>query len=269
MAYGFDRLRDDMHLPSTNTIGQEFELNYLTDKMRLLLSQNNYIEVATFSLCSKVIFSLMVATLNELCEMSLLQLKYLFLSSASNHTFLFMYFQSDMGEKMKISLDKEPVVRIGNPKTMECEALRISLLPGILKTLAANKHVSLPLRMFEVILEVLHHCHCYISSVPFLLVCRAEQPVKQVPQMPWIYVYNFLTHLQVADVVVKDSCPIATRGTGARNRRHLCAINYNVRAGMEVVQGLLDNIMIALKVPFTEEGSLNGYYLEGKNCKYT
>lgn len=56
VAYGFDRLRDDMHLPSTNTIGQEFELNYLSDKMRLLLSQNNYIEVATFSLCSKVIF---------------------------------------------------------------------------------------------------------------------------------------------------------------------------------------------------------------------
>lgn len=56
VAYGFDRLRDDMHLPSTNTIGQEFELNYLSDKMRLLLSQNNYIEVATFSLCSKVRF---------------------------------------------------------------------------------------------------------------------------------------------------------------------------------------------------------------------
>lgn len=73
--------------------------------------------------------------------------------------------------------------------------------------------------------------------------------------------------MQVADVVVKDSCPIATQGTGARNKRHLCAINYNVRAGMEVVQGLLDNIMIALKVPFTEEGSLQGYYLEGKDCE--
>lgn len=69
-------------------------------------------------------------------------------------------------------------------------------------------------------------------------------------------------------MVVKDSCSIATQGTGARNRRHLCAINYNVRAGMEVVQGLLDNIMIALKVPYTEEGSLKGYYLEGKDCEY-
>lgn len=74
MAFGFDRLKDDMHLPSTSTIGQEFELNYLSDKMRLLLSQNNYIEVATFSLCSKVISVLVVAmlrypnTLSELCE---------------------------------------------------------------------------------------------------------------------------------------------------------------------------------------------------------
>ncbi|KAG0728495.1 Phenylalanine--tRNA ligase beta subunit [Chionoecetes opilio] len=178
VAYGFDRLRADMHLPATNTIGQEYELNYLTDKMRLLLSQNNYIEAATFSLCSK----------------------------------------SDMGEKMKIDLDKEPWVRIGNPKATDFEALRISLLPGILKTVAANKHISLPLRMFE-----------------------------------------------VADVVVKDSCPIATRGVGVRNQRHLCAINYNVKAGMEVVQGLLDNIMIALKVPFTEDGAMKGYYLEGKD----
>lgn len=73
VAYGFDRLRDDMHLPSTSTIGQEYELNYLSDKMRLLLSQNNYIEVATFSLCSKVIFVLWlpfsrIQTLSKLSE---------------------------------------------------------------------------------------------------------------------------------------------------------------------------------------------------------
>lgn len=77
---------------------------------------------------------------------------------------------------------------------------------------------------------------------------------------------NFI--LQVSDVVVKDSCPSATGGTGARNQRHLCAINYNVKAGIEIVQGLLDNIMIALKVPFAADNSLKGYYLEGKDCEY-
>ncbi|XP_066979481.1 phenylalanine--tRNA ligase beta subunit [Macrobrachium rosenbergii] len=178
VAYGFDRLAADMQLPPTNTAGQEFELNYLSDKIRLLMSQNNYTEAATFSLLSK----------------------------------------ADIGEKMRINIDDHPWVRVGNPKTTECEAVRISLLPGLLKTAAANKHISLPLRLFE-----------------------------------------------VSDVVLKDSCSETTRGVGARNERHLCAINYNVKAGMEIVQGLLDNIMIALKVPFTEDKGSKGYYLEGKD----
>lgn len=55
-----------------------------------------------------------------------------------------------MGERMKINLDSLPWIRVGNPKTTECEAVRMSLLPGILKTVAANKHISLPLRLFEV-----------------------------------------------------------------------------------------------------------------------
>lgn len=58
MAYGFDKLAADLRMPPTNTIGQEFELNYLSDKLRLLLSQNNYTEAATFSLCSKVTYVL-------------------------------------------------------------------------------------------------------------------------------------------------------------------------------------------------------------------
>ncbi|XP_042217448.1 phenylalanine--tRNA ligase beta subunit-like [Homarus americanus] len=178
VAYGFDRLAADMQMPPTNTIGQEFELNYLSDKLRLLMSQNNYTEVATFSLYSKM----------------------------------------DMGERMRVNLDNESWVKVANPKTTECEAVRISLLPGLMKTLAANKHISLPLKLFE-----------------------------------------------VADVVFRDSCPTTTRGTGARNERHLCAINYNVKAGIEIVQGLLDNIMIALKVPFTPDNSAQGYYLEGKD----
>ncbi|KAK7074494.1 hypothetical protein SK128_019460 [Halocaridina rubra] len=178
VAYGFDKLAADMQLPPTNTSGQEFELNYLSDKMRLLMSQNNYTEAATFSLCST----------------------------------------ADMGERMRVNLETLPWVKVGNPKTSECEAVRIALLPGLLKTVAANKHISLPLRMFE-----------------------------------------------VSDVVVKDNSSETTRGVGARNERHLCAVNYNVRAGIEIVQGLLDNIMIALKVHFSEENDSSGYYLEGKD----
>lgn len=66
---------------------------------------------------------------------------------------------------------------------------------------------------------------------------------------------------------MKDSDAVATKGVGARNVRQLCAINYNVRGGVEIVQGLLDNIMLALKIPYSEEGSQEGYYLVGTDCK--
>jgi len=68
---------------------------------------------------------------------------------------------------------------------------------------------------------------------------------------------------EVSDIVLPESNPLLSRGTGARNERHLVAVNYNVRAGMEIVQGLLDNIMVGLKVPFTEDEDTKGYYLMG------
>ena len=69
----------------------------------------------------------------------------------------------------------------------------------------------------------------------------------------------------MADTCVNDPNATRTRGTGARNERHLCAINYNVKAGLEVVQGLLDNIMLALRIRYSEEGAGEGYWLEGKD----
>lgn len=72
---------------------------------------------------------------------------------------------------------------------------------------------------------------------------------------------------QITDVCVRDSRASHTRGTGARNERHLCALNYNVRAGVEVVHGLLDNIMVALRIPYNEEERGDGYWLEGKDRK--
>ena len=74
-----------------------------------------------------------------------------------------------MGDKMKVNLDKEPWVKIGNPKTIDFEALRISLLPGILKTVAANKHISLPLRMFEVTMVDLQTLINTVHTLPLNL----------------------------------------------------------------------------------------------------
>lgn len=69
-------------------------------------------------------------------------------------------------------------------------------------------------------------------------------------------------------MVVRDPSSAKTQGVGARNERHLCVVNYNVRAGIEVVQGLLDNVMVALRVPFAPEGGSEGYYLKEKDRKY-
>lgn len=44
----------------------------------------------------------------------------------------------------------DEAVSIGNPATLEFEVCRTSLLPGMLKTLAANKDAPLPIKLFEV-----------------------------------------------------------------------------------------------------------------------
>lgn len=46
--------------------------------------------------------------------------------------------------------DGNTAVRLANPKTAEYQMVRISLLPGLLKTISSNKHLSLPQKIFEV-----------------------------------------------------------------------------------------------------------------------
>ncbi|KAH6562176.1 hypothetical protein BASA61_000465 [Batrachochytrium salamandrivorans] len=46
--------------------------------------------------------------------------------------------------------DKGDAVKLANPKTIEYQVVRTSLLPGLLKTLAANKHMPLPIKIFEI-----------------------------------------------------------------------------------------------------------------------
>eukprot|EP01026_Neomeris_dumetosa_P048037 TRINITY_DN4140_c0_g1_i4.p1 TRINITY_DN4140_c0_g1~~TRINITY_DN4140_c0_g1_i4.p1 ORF type:complete len:211 (-),score=28.42 TRINITY_DN4140_c0_g1_i4:193-825(-) len=46
--------------------------------------------------------------------------------------------------------DGDSVVLIGNPATADFEVCRTSLLPGMLKTLSANKDAPLPLKLFEI-----------------------------------------------------------------------------------------------------------------------
>lgn len=46
--------------------------------------------------------------------------------------------------------DGTQVVRLANPKTAEYQVVRTSLLPGLLKTIRENRHVGVPIKVFEV-----------------------------------------------------------------------------------------------------------------------
>lgn len=51
---------------------------------------------------------------------------------------------------MRLKNALENSVKISNPKTMEFQVARTSLLPGLLKTINSNKKMPLPLKLFEV-----------------------------------------------------------------------------------------------------------------------
>jgi phenylalanyl-tRNA synthetase beta subunit len=58
----------------------------------------------------------------------------------------------DECEKLRISRETRlgDLALISNPKTVEFQTARYSLLPGLLKTIQANKGMPLPLKLFEV-----------------------------------------------------------------------------------------------------------------------
>jgi phenylalanyl-tRNA synthetase beta chain len=110
IAYGYDNIVKT--LPATNTISSQLPLNKLTDQLRESIAQAGFTEALTFSLCSV----------------------------------------EDECEKVRHSREiMEPqLARVANPKTLEFQAARHSLLSGLLKTLQANKKMPLPLKLFEI-----------------------------------------------------------------------------------------------------------------------
>lgn len=46
--------------------------------------------------------------------------------------------------------DGNTAVKLANPKTLEFQVVRTSLLPGLLKTIRENKHHAVPMKIFEV-----------------------------------------------------------------------------------------------------------------------
>ncbi|KAK3907986.1 Phenylalanine--tRNA ligase beta subunit [Frankliniella fusca] len=97
-------------LPRTNTIAQQFPINKLSDQLREEIAQAGFTEALTFALCSR----------------------------------------DDISSKLGRNIDQIPAVHISNPKTLEFQVARTTLLPGLLKTLSANKRLPLPLKLFEI-----------------------------------------------------------------------------------------------------------------------
>ncbi|PSN33654.1 Phenylalanine--tRNA ligase beta subunit [Blattella germanica] len=97
-------------MPKTSTIGAQYPLNKLSDQLREQIAQAGFTEALTFSLCSR----------------------------------------DDVAAKLGKDINIVAAVHISNPKTLEFQVARTTLIPGLLKTLAANKKMPLPLKLFEV-----------------------------------------------------------------------------------------------------------------------
>ncbi|CAO3699457.1 unnamed protein product [Rhizopus stolonifer] len=97
-------------MPSVNTFGAPLPLNKLSDHVRRELAMSGFTEVAPLILCSH------------------------------DENFKFLNKKDD---------DKT-AIKLANPKTIEYQVVRTSLLPGILKTLNSNKKLALPIKVFEV-----------------------------------------------------------------------------------------------------------------------
>lgn len=110
IAYGYNKIPKT--IPHTNHFGSQQSINRLTDLLRNSLAQSGFTEALTFSLCS-------------IDDLSL---------KLRNHNLM------ESGE----------VVHIGNPKTIDFQVARTTLLPGLLKTVQENQNIALPLRLFEI-----------------------------------------------------------------------------------------------------------------------
>lgn len=99
-----------MTIPDCNTIAEQFSLNKLSDLLRPEVAACGYTEVLTFALCSR----------------------------------------EDVADKLRKDIKTTKAVHIANPKTLEFQVARTSLLPGVLKTIQHNKNMPLPIKLFEI-----------------------------------------------------------------------------------------------------------------------
>ncbi|KAM9442782.1 phenylalanine--tRNA ligase beta subunit-like isoform 1-T1 [Salvelinus alpinus] len=96
--------------PRTYTVANQLPLNKLSELLRQDLAAAGFTEALTFALCSR----------------------------------------EDIADKLLKNISETRACHISNPKTAEFQVARTTLLSGLLKTVAANRKMPLPLRLFEI-----------------------------------------------------------------------------------------------------------------------
>lgn len=110
IAIAYGYNRIERRVARTVTAGAQAPLSKLSEALRRECAHAGYTEALTFTLCSR----------------------------------------DDIATKLGVKIEDVPAVHISNPKTLEFQVVRTVLLPGLLKTLAANKKMPLPLKLFEI-----------------------------------------------------------------------------------------------------------------------
>ncbi|XP_055331886.1 phenylalanine--tRNA ligase beta subunit-like [Paramacrobiotus metropolitanus] len=100
----------ETRLPTSATIAKQFNINRVTDLLRKEIVAAGYTEALTFALCSI----------------------------------------EDIAKKLRHDIGDREAVEIANPKTLEFQVARTTLIPGLLKTIAGNKKMPLPMKVFEI-----------------------------------------------------------------------------------------------------------------------
>ncbi|RCK62662.1 Phenylalanine--tRNA ligase beta subunit [Candida viswanathii] len=109
IAYGYDNLKKTKPQQSESLVAAPLPVNKVADILRLASSQAGYLEVMPLTL--------------------------------SSHDENFGW--------LKQKDDGTTAVKLENPKTIEYQVVRTTLLPGILKTIKENRKHSLPIKVFE------------------------------------------------------------------------------------------------------------------------
>lgn len=109
IGYGYDNLPKGEKLSNANFIASALPVNKISDIFRLASSQASWVEVLPLTLCSH------------------------------DENFKFL----------RVEDDNTKVVKLANPKTLEYQVVRTTLLPGILKTVKENRKHTLPIKVFE------------------------------------------------------------------------------------------------------------------------